>query len=409
MAKRSKAKTAAKIPVKKRSPAASKNAAPSKKPEQKAEPKEAQAGASAAPQRPDGAYRQPFGMKTTDLRDTVDVSSAAMSDILRKAGALYLESSSRTGAAKLVHPETVRSILTDRGFSFPLKKTGRAQVIAIQITKGGAGKTTTSYVIATRISALGGKVLVVDADPQSNLTTAFDLEQYDLDIDEETAILADLFEKKRAEDNLSIEELIIPVTPNLHLVPSTLLNSNLEICLQRSAINTLEAMRQKFASVMSKYDYIIFDCAPSLSSTNAAIACFANTVILPVYPDKLCISGLNQTLGELGRLKSQWPTLAKTMSERIVFSRFDGREVTSVHYMSQLYHDFPDKLYANYIRTSTELKNSIHFNRHLFEQARSGVAEDFDKLVKEIIGLDTVTLRKKPLARRSGESSASAG
>lgn len=404
MAVKSKAKTATKVAAKARAAAA----AP-KKVETKPEPKEAPAGATAAPQRVEGAFRQPFGMKSTDLRDTIGVSTAAMSDILKKAGASYLDSTSRTGAARLVHPEAVRRILTDRGFSFPLKKSGRAHVIAIQITKGGAGKTTTSYVVATRISALGGKVLVVDADPQSNLTTAFELEQYGLDIDEETAILADLFEKKRAEESLTVEDLIISVTPNLHIVPSTLLNSNLELRLQGSAINVLEAMRQKFAAVMNKYDYIIFDCAPSLSSTNAAIACFANTVVLPVYPDKLCVSGLNQTLGELARLKSQWPSLQRTMNERIIFSRFDGREVTSVHYMSQLYRDYPEKMYANYIRTSTELKNSIHFNRHLFEATRSGVAEDFDKLVKEIIGLDTVTLRKKPLARRGAEKSASAG
>lgn len=351
------------------------------------------------------ACRMPFGVRSTDLRDTIGVSTAAMSDILKKAGARYLDGSeAKTGAARTLHPEDVRAILADRGFLFPLDQRNRAaHVIAIQITKGGAAKTTTSYVLATRMSAFGARVLLVDADPQSNLTTAFELEKYGLEIDEGTAILADLFdEPKRGEVAVTASDLVIKVTPNLHLIPSTLMNSNLELTLQRSRVNVESVFRQKFAALVKQYDYIIFDCAPALSSTNAAIACFANTVLLPVYPDKLCISGLTQTLGELERLKTEWPSIRKSLSERIVFGRFDAREVTSVHYLNKLFEEYPEKLYGTFIRTSSELKNAIHFGRGLYDSGRrTGVAEDFDKLVKSIIGLDGVTLRKKPPTRRN--------
>lgn len=350
------------------------------------------------------ACRIPFGLRSTDLRDTIGVSTAAMSDILKKASARYLDASeAKTGAARTLHPQDVRAILADRGFFFPLDQRARtAHVIAIQITKGGAAKTTTSYVLATRMSAFGARVLLVDADPQSNLTTAFELEKYGLEIDEGTAILADLFdEPKRGEAPVTVSDLIVKITPNLHLVPSTLMNSNLELTLQRSRINVESVFRQKFSGLLKQYDYIIFDCAPALSSTNAAIACFANTVLLPVYPDKLCISGLTQTLGELERLKTEWPSIRKTMTERIIFGRFDAREVTSVHYLNKLFEEYPEKLYSTFIRTSSELKNAIHFGRGLYDSGRrTGVAEDFDKLVKSIIGLDGVTLRKKPPTRR---------
>ena len=351
------------------------------------------------------ACRIPFGVRSTDLRDTIGVSTAAMSDILKKAAARYLDGSeTKTGAARTLHPDAVRAILANRGFLYPLDQRSRtAHIIAIQITKGGAAKTTTSYVLATRMSAFGARVLLVDADPQGNLTTAFELEKYGLEIDEGTAILSDLFdEPKRGEAPITASDLVIKITPNLHLIPSTLMNSNLELTLQRSRVNVESVFRQKFAALVKQYDYIIFDCAPALSSTNAAIACFANTVLLPVYPDKLCISGLTQTLGEIERLKTEWPTLRKTMNERIVFGRFDAREVTSVHYLNKLFEEYPEKLYCTFIRTSSELKNAIHFGRGLYDSGRrTGVAEDFDKLVKLIIGLDGVSLRKKPPTRRN--------
>jgi len=350
-------------------------------------------------------FRDPFCLKTTELRDDLQVSAAAISDILRKAHGPFVGASSKTGAAKNVAPFAVRQIFSERGFRFPLDSAGTAHRIALQITKGGAAKTTSAHAIGTRMSAFGAKVLLVDSDPQSNLTTVFDLEQYGVEIDEDTPILADLFEKQRGSDEIVVEDLIVPITPNLHLIPSTLQNSNMEVYLQRNGINIANGMARKFASVLKKYDYIIFDCAPALSTTNALISCFSDTIILPVYPDKLCMSGLHQTLGELTRLQEEFSTANAAMNGRIVFSRFDARQMMSVRYLSQLYDEFPDKMYKTYIRTSSALANSIDASKNLFEMGKSGVAGDYHNLVKEIIGLDGLKLRKKAPAgkRKAGK------
>ena len=351
----------------------------------------------------DQGLREPFCLKTTDLRDDLEVTASAISDILRKANASFVGDSSKTGASKNIDPLTVRQILADRGFQFPLDATGTAHRIALQITKGGAAKTTSAHALGTRMSAMGAKVLLVDCDPQSNLTTIFDLEQYDVDIDEETLILSDLFDAPRGTDEIKVEDLILPITSNLHLIPSTLQNSNMEAFLYRGGTNIANGLRRKFASILDKYDYIIFDCAPSLSSTNALISCFCDTIILPVYPDKLCMSGLHQTLGELGRLRSEFPDAKADMNARIIYSRFDARQVMSVHYLSKLYEEFQDKMYKTYIRTSSVLANSIHASKNVFEAGKSGVAGDYHNLMKEIIGLDGKSLRKKSsLSKRGG-------
>jgi hypothetical protein len=91
------------------------------------------------------------------------------------------------------------------------------------------------------------------------------------------------------------------------------------------------------------------------------------------------------------------------MNARIVYSRFDARQVMSVHYLSKLYDEFQDKMYKTYIRTSSVLANSIHASKNLFEAGKSGVAGDYHNLMKEIIGLDGKSLRKKSsVSKRAG-------
>ena len=72
------------------------------------------------------------------------------------------------------------------------------------------GKTTSSYYVAIRLSAYGGRVLVIDGDPQGNLTSAFNLDQYGVEIDEETPVLLDV-----VTGGCSIQDAIIAITPNL--------------------------------------------------------------------------------------------------------------------------------------------------------------------------------------------------
>jgi hypothetical protein len=78
------------------------------------------------------------------------------------------------------------------------------------------------------------------------------------------------------------------------------------------------------------------------------------------------MSGLHQTLGEIERLRTEFPETKSVMNPRIIYSRFDARQVMSVHYLSQLYEEHPEIMYKTYIRTSSILANSIHASKNLF-------------------------------------------
>lgn len=169
------------------------------------------------------SLREPLSVRAVDIRSTLGVAPATLHEILKKSGIepLAKEQPSPTGrgVAKNISSLDVRKIFEGRGFHYPEK----ARVIVFMICKGGVGKTTSSYYVANRLSAYGGRVLVIDADSQGNLTSAFNLDQYGIEVDEETPVLLDVI-----TGGCSVQEAIIAITPNLHLLPSNPLNANLE-------------------------------------------------------------------------------------------------------------------------------------------------------------------------------------
>jgi chromosome partitioning protein len=248
------------------------------------------------------------------------------------------------------------------------------------ICKGGVGKTTSTYFSAQRLSSYGAKVLVIDADPQGNLTSAFNLEQYGVGIDEETPVLLDVITSQ-----CTIDESIIPVTLNLHLLPSTPLNANLDGKIRDNYKNPSLPVKKVIAQVMDRYDYILIDCAPALNLTNTAVVCASDMVILPVAPDKFSQLGLNQTLQELSQIESDF---SLTFNKKILFTKYDGREFTSLKYLTDIAEKYNDLRFNTAIRTSADVKNAITKREDLYSYKKSNAKEDYDSFVFELMGLD---------------------
>src|SRR4051812_13914098 len=108
------------------------------------------------------SLREPLSVRSVDIRTTLGVAPATLHEILKKAGIEPKaddQKSTGRGVAKSISSLDVRKIFETRGFRFP----ERARVIVFMICKGGVGKTTSSYYVANRLSAYGGRVLVIDA------------------------------------------------------------------------------------------------------------------------------------------------------------------------------------------------------------------------------------------------------
>jgi chromosome partitioning protein len=316
------------------------------------------------------------------MRQALGIAPATMSDLLRRICDSE-QSKPRQGSVRRLSPIEARTLLGSRGYTYPEP----AKVISFLMCKGGVGKTTSSLFVAQRMSAYGARVLAIDADMQSNLTSAFDLEGLNFTLGSDTSILATIL---RGE--CSFSDAIIPITENLDLLPSTPINALLEGTIRERFKNTSRAM-SFIDELRADYDFILIDCAPALSLTNTAIACVSDLVVLPVAPDRFSQIGLDQTLKELAQIEKDF---AATKSEkRILFTRYDGREFTSLKYLTEVAEAHPEKRFSTAIRTSADVKNVIARREDLFQIRKSNARDDYDAFTRELMGIEKVISNRK--------------
>ena len=332
------------------------------------------------------SLRENFNIRSVDVRSALGVAPATLNEIYKKAGieSRVEDDSNRKlgrGASTSISPKDVRKIFEARGYSFP----ENAKIISLMICKGGVGKSTSTYFLSQRLSAYGARVLVIDADPQGNLTSAFNLEQYGRDVGEDTPILVDIL-----TGQCGIDEAIIAITPNLHLIPSNPLNSNLEGKIRELFKNPSLPMKKTLDPVRKRYDYILIDCAPALNLTNTAIASASDTVILPVAPDKFSQIGLDQTLKELAQIEQDF---SLKIEKKVLFTKYDAREFTSLKYLAEIAEKHTDKRFSTAIRTCADVKNVITKREDLFRLKKSAAKEDYDSFARELMGLDKFSKR----------------
>jgi chromosome partitioning protein len=104
---------------------------------------------------------------------------------------------------------------------------------------------------------------------------------------------------------------------------------------------------------------------------------------LRLGPDRSAILGLRKHLQDLQELKSEFHL---EFTPQVLFTRYDGREAASREILSQCVTEFEDLLMKSYIRTSTEIKNSIGSAKTIFS-TKSNAKEDYDLVTKELLGL----------------------
>lgn len=264
-------------------------------------------------------------------------------------------------------PEDVRTFLLSKGYQYPQK------VISVQMLKGGVAKTTSVLNMGLRAAMYGARVLFVDLDQQANLSFALGVE------DESLPVWVDIVEKRKA-----IDECVRFIEPHVDLIPSSLNNSVLDRVLLNSNRNWAQAVKGPLEKIKHRYDLVLIDTAPALSATNTAATVASDEVILPVNPDKFAFLGLEKNLSELEDIKKDFLLDFKS---KILFTKFDGRENTSHELLQRCIDSFEDSLMKGYIRTSSEVKNTVRSGKSLFA-GKSPVKSDYDLVTREMLGFD---------------------
>lgn len=174
-----------------------------------------------------------------------------------------------------------------------------SKVTAIVNQKGGVGKTTTALNLGYALSEKGIKVLLIDFDPQSSLTSALGYNAENKDNIETLMTLA-----IEEQEIIGKEDYILNIKENLDLIPCSLELSGIEMGLVNVMSREL-ILKSIVEEIKKDYDYILIDCSPSLGmlTINALAAC--DTVLIPVTPEYLSAKGLALLINNIKRIKKR--------------------------------------------------------------------------------------------------------
>lgn len=255
------------------------------------------------------------------------------------------------------------------------------RILSIANQKGGVGKTTTSVNLATALSAIGQKVLLVDLDPQGNASTGLGVKRAGL----RSSTYDIIFEDATVEETVKKTKV-----PGLDVLPSSIHLSGAEIELVN--LENREYRLKDGLSQQNNYDYIIIDCPPSLSllTLNAFVA--SHSIVVPLQCEFYALEGLSHLVKTIERVKKNFnPELD---IHGVVLTMFDKRNNLSEAVANDVREYFGDTVYKTVIPRNVRLSEApsyglpaiVYDMRCPGSKAYINLAKEILKREKEITG-----------------------
>lgn len=258
------------------------------------------------------------------------------------------------------------------------------KIFAIANQKGGVGKTTTVLNLGASLARRGKKVLVIDLDPQANLssglgfTKQFDKESWN---QTEEAPYKNIYDVLINHTPLS-KVFVTTNQENLLLVPSHLSLAGAEIeMVNMLARETL--LKKALDEFKQDVDYVLIDCPPSLSLLTINALTSADYLIIPIQCEYFALEGLGQLIQTTKLIKGINPSL---QIGGVVLTMFDSRTRLSSNVVDDVREYFKDKAFKTVVPRNVRLSEAPSFGQHIYEYDDSSTgAKAYTKLSKEFI------------------------
>jgi len=250
------------------------------------------------------------------------------------------------------------------------------KIISFTNHKGGVGKTTSTLNVGYALAGRGHKVLLIDGDAQCNLTMCFD---------EQSA--NGHYVGSLLEGRSSFSNTLVPVAPNLDLVPASSQLGYVEKVL--GAQQGYEFLLQEaLEPIAGQYDYCLIDTPPSLSAMTYMVLVASNAIFIPAQPEYFSFEGLQTILEACTRVRKR-NNLGLRVGG-IFFTKY------SKTYRRKLHHDIVEATTERFLAEQLVMPTSIRDNvalaeaqiqrQNLYEYAPASTgAQDYQALTDEIL------------------------
>jgi chromosome partitioning protein len=237
-----------------------------------------------------------------------------------------------------------------------------AKVISIANFKGGVGKTTSTINIGAGLHQMGKRVLLIDLDPQFNLTQSLGMMETNFPI----------YGSLRGEFPLTP----LTITEGWGIISSSLDLIKAEIELS-AEFKREEILNRLIEGLKVQYDFILIDCPPSLGllSINAFVA--SDEIYVPIEAEFLALKGyaiLNEAIGRIG-----------LSIDRVFITKYDGRKILNRNVLDTIRQSLGDAAFKTFIRENIALAEAPTQGVDIFRYAPKSIgADDYRQLCAEI-------------------------
>ena len=258
------------------------------------------------------------------------------------------------------------------------------KIFVVANQKGGVGKTTTVLNLGAAIAQQGKRVLLVDLDPQSNLssgigfTKQFDKQSWSKNQQAPYKNIYDVL-----INSIPIRSVFVSTsTPNLFLVPSHLSLAGAEIEMV-SMMSRETLLKKALTDVKNDFDIAIIDCPPSLGLLTINGLCAGDNLIIPIQCEYFALEGLGQLINTTKLVKSINPSLE---IGGIILTMYDSRTRLSSSVVKDVREFFKDLSFNTIVPRNVRLSEAPSHGKTIFEyDEKSTGALAYNNLAKEFL------------------------